>query len=102
MSQGPEWYTELAQEQGAFDLVSPRGHVGHQERGPDAVGGAVSQDHAADREIDLDRDPIIFEPVAVREVRREQFRHLPEAIIEGTPEFLRVLDDLPVANFTDR
>ena len=41
--QGPERDAELAQEQGAFDVFGAGGHVGHQERGPDAVGGPVLQ-----------------------------------------------------------
>jgi hypothetical protein len=47
---------EFAEEQGAFDLLGPCAQVGHEERRPDAVGGAVFQEGAPDRDLLLGRE----------------------------------------------
>jgi hypothetical protein len=71
MRQRPERDAELTQEQRPFEVLGTRCQVGHEERGPDAVGSAVLQADAPDRDLPLGRVAVILEPVSVGEVRGE-------------------------------
>src|SRR5512135_305284 len=99
--QGPERHAELAEEQGAFDVLNTRGHVGHEERRPDAVGRPVFQEDASDRQPLLDRDTIVLQFVAPGEARREHLGYPPERVVERTPELAGIVDDLPIDSFRD-
>jgi hypothetical protein len=74
--QGPGRDAERAQEQGSFDVRDARGHVGHEERGPDAGGGLVLQEDAPDRRPLLGRPAVVLQFVSLVEFGREQIRSM--------------------------
>jgi len=62
--QRPERDGELAEQQRAWDVVGAGGRVRHEERGPDAVGGAILEDQASDGDLLLEREAIILEAIS--------------------------------------
>jgi hypothetical protein len=99
--QGPERNAEAAQEQGPLDVGGARRQLGHQERGPDAVGGPVLQDDPPDSDSLFGRRAGVLQLIAVVEIGREQLGHLSELVNDCAPELRRVVGDLPVGFFRD-
>ena len=101
LGQRPIRNAELAEEQRAFDVRDARRHVGHEERGPDAVGGPVLPEDAPHREPLFDRHAAVLQLVPPGEVRREQFRRRSEDLIQQAPERSRVVNGLHRGVFRD-
>ena len=99
--QRPERDAEGPQEQRALDVRDAGRHVGHEERGPDAVGGAVPQADAPDRRPPLGRRPVVLQLVPPVEAGREQLGGRSEALVEQPPERGRIVDGERVGVFRD-
>src|SRR5512135_51436 len=99
--QGPERDAELAEEQRALDIISTCRQVGHQERRPDAIGGAIPQGDASDQDLLLGREAVVLESVSVGEVRWEQLGHPLETGIESPSELSGFIDDPRIGGFRD-
>src|SRR5262249_13880598 len=92
---------ELAEEQRPFDVLGAPGHVGHQERGPDAVGGAVLPEDPPDWDRLLDRHAVVLQLVPVCEAGWEEFGRPLEAVVDRGSELAGVKDDPPIGVFRD-
>ena len=98
--QSPERDAELAQEQRPLDFIGARRHVGHEERGSDAIGGPVGEADASDHHALLGRDAVAHQLVS-EEVAREQFGHASEAVVDRASKGAGVVDDPPIGRFRD-
>src|SRR5262249_4553519 len=101
LRQRPERHAELAEEQRAFHVRDARRHVGHEERGPNAVGTPISQEDAPDRDSLFDRRAFVLQLIPLGEVRREQLRRRSEAFIEQASKLGRVVNRLHIRAFRD-
>src|SRR5207244_601170 len=100
--QRPEGHAEGAQEQRAFGVLGPGGHVGQDEAGADGEGGAggLAAD-AAQAQAALGGDAVVLEGVAGREGSGEQLGGGAEGLVEPLAEQGGGIDDLPVAVLAD-
>jgi len=88
---------------GTADLRRPRGRgqLRHEERRPDAVGGAVAGDDAADGESPLGRRATKLPLVPAGEVRGEEFGLRSESIVESASKVAGYVNDPAVGLFSD-